>query len=493
MADMGAYTSMCGVDMILWVYFYLPLTYRFQNYDVDLVVPVTNKSIYGIYRGFGMSLGSFLMERTMDIIAKKLNIDPAEIRRRNMIKDDEYPFVTASGSIYDKHRFQECLKIALEKVDYLEFRRLQSELRKEGKYLGIGIAQHLECSACDEKWTSGLPGWEEARVRVDPLGKVNVFTGICPSGQGTRTTVAQIVAQELGVPLDDVEVFTSDTALTPIGLGTFGSRNIVSAGSASLMAARKVKEKILKIAASSLEANPNDLDIRDSRVFVKGSGELTESNSISLENIGWRAYVLTQWLPDDVEPGLEAEHKFLPPNITPPTQGIAGKINQSPTYSNAVQVAIVEIDTELGDVKVKRLVIVHDCGVQVNPKLVDGQIIGGVLHGLGHALLEEHVYDENGQLLTGSFQDYMVPTATTMPNIEVYSIETPSPSIAGGFRGVGEGGLISAPGAIVNAINDALSTFDVEINTFPVTPAKVLQVLPRKKKVVEEPVRQVVA
>jgi carbon-monoxide dehydrogenase large subunit len=480
MADMGAYTSMCGVDMILWVYFYLPLTYKFQNYDVDLIIPVTNKTIYGIYRGFGMSLASFVMERTMDIIAKKLGIDPVEIRKRNMIKNNEFPFVTASGSIYDLHRFEDCLNLALEKIDYKKFREEQAELRRKGRYLGLGIAQHIECSACDEKWTSGLPGWEVARVRVETLGKVSVFTGICPSGQGTKTTIAQIVAQELGVPVDDVEVFCSDTSLTPIGLGTWGSRNITSAGSAALVAARKVKEKILRIAASYLEANPKDLDIKDSRVFVKGSGELTESNSISLENIAWRAYVLTQWLPEGLEPGLEAEHKFLPPKITPPTQGIAGKINQSPTYSNAVQIAIVEVNPKLGDVILRRLIIVHDCGVQVNPKIVDGQIIGGVLHGLGHALLEEHIYDENGQLLTGTFQDYMVPTATYMPNVEVYSIETPSPSIEGGFRGVGEGGLISAPGAIVNAINDALSPFNVELNTFPVTPYKILNALKAK-------------
>jgi aerobic carbon-monoxide dehydrogenase large subunit len=480
MADMGAYTSMCGVDMILWVYFYLPLTYTFQNYDVDLIIPCTNKMIYGIYRGFGMALGSFVMERSMDIIAKKLNIDPVEIRRRNMIKNDQFPFVTASGSIYDIYKFEDCLNLAMEKIGYENFRKEQAEARKQGKYLGIGMAQHMECSACDEKWTSGLPGWEEARVRVETLGKVSVFTGICPSGQGTKTAIAQIVAQELGVPVDDVEVFCADTGVTPVGLGTWGSRNIVSAGSASLVAARKVKEKVLRIASSTLEANPKDLDIKDGRIFVKGSGELTEMNSMSLENIGWKAYVLTQWLPEGEEPGLEAEHKFLPPNITVPTQGIAGKINQSPTYSNAIQVAVVEVDPAIGDIKVKRLLIVHDCGVQVNPKIVEGQIIGGCLHGYGHALLEEHVYDENGQLLTGTFQDYRVPTPTSMPNVEVYSIETPSTNIEGGFRGVGEGGLMSATGAIVNAVNDALSPFDVEINTLPVTPAKVRAALEEK-------------
>lgn len=450
---------------------YVPGPYRLENYSIEVLGVVTNKAPYGAYRGYGKDIANYGMERIVEKVAHELNISPVEVRMRNFIQPDEFPYHTVSGPIYDSGDYPECMRQALELVDYDKLRQQQQELRKQGRYLGIGISAMLEPSG------AAVPncifnGYEAAIVRVSPEGGVSLLTSLQNIGQGIETTLAQVVADELGVTPDDVKVIYGDTDTIPYGLGPWSSRGATYCVSVALLAARQVREKILNIAANLLESRPEDLDIENSNIFVK---EMPDQ-SISLRDLSETVHY---WpgpygvVPEGQDPALEGIHYWTGPIVSwePDEQG---RISLYTTHPSAVFIAVVEVDVQTGEVKLRRLAVAHDCGNLINPMIVDGQIHGGTVQGMAGALLEELKYDESGQLLTTDFVDYLVPTAADMPPIDITHIVSPSPFTPAGTKGMGEGGAIGPPAAVANAVEDALAPLGVKVKDLPITPEKVL-------------------
>ncbi|MFB6129584.1 MAG: molybdopterin cofactor-binding domain-containing protein [Salinigranum sp.] len=371
--------------------------------------------------------------------AIELGVDPVELRRKNLIQPDEFPYQTPVGALYDSGDYETAMDKALDAVDYESLRERQAELREEGRYLGIGVASFTESTG---------PGFDNSIVRVHPSGSVSVYVGTHSHGQGHGTTYAQIVADELGVDIDDVEVIEGDTESVGTGSGTSASRSMVTGGNAVARSAEKVAEKARRIAAHQLEVTEEDLEREDGEFRVRGAPE----RSVSILDVAASAYGGS--VPEGDELGLEATSFFSAEG-----QG----------YAFGTHVAVVEVDPDSGELDVQRYVAVDDCGVQINPMIVEGQVHGAVAQGIGQARYEEAIYDDNGQLLTGSLQDYAVPKAFQIPSIEVDSTETPSPYNPLGVKGVGEGGTIAAPPALVNAVCDALSPLGVEHVDMPLT------------------------
>src|SRR5436309_337395 len=443
-ADVGAYSVYpwtASIEVIQVVSF-LPGPYRVPHYHGQAWGVATNKAPMGPYRGVGRPVSTFVMEALLDRAARRLGLDAAAIRRANLIRSSELPYRSPSGLVWDSGSFAESLERACEAVDYARFRAEQRHDVPARRRAGIGIASYVELTGVG----SAIPaspgadiatGTEGATVRVDPAGTVTAAFGLACHGQGHETTLAQVVAQELGVELDAVRVVHGDTEAGPIGSGTYASRSAVIGGGAAILAARALREKALAIGAHLLEVSADDLTLADSRATVRGAPD----RALSLREIARAAYAGAKRLPAGMEPGLEAT-RFYDPYFG--------------TASNATHIAVVEVDPETCGVVVRRFVVVEDCGRIINPLIVEGQAIGGVAQGVGAALLEEVVYADDGQLLTGSLMDYLVPTAAEVPAIEVVHLERPSPTTLGGFKGVGEGGTIGAPAAVANAIADAL-------------------------------------
>ncbi|HZU07011.1 MAG TPA: xanthine dehydrogenase family protein molybdopterin-binding subunit [Chloroflexota bacterium] len=454
---------------------------RFEPYSV-----LTNKCPSGANRGIGKPFMCFAIERLMDRIAERLGLDPAELRFRNFIPPDQFPYETPTGAYYDSGNFPETLRRALRLLDYDALRREQARARAEGRYLGIGISTAVEPASSNlaaymlvtGKQTSTGVG-EAAMVRVEPDGKVRVAFGDVCSGQGYETAAAQLVADELGLHPDDVHVhpwFDSFTTPWLYSSGNYANKFATTDVGAILGAARKVKEKILTIAAHLLEAAPEDLELRDGRVRVRG----VPSREKALREIAQVAYRNLLALPPGLEPGLEARHFYANPVATLPEAG--GRVRGQLIFTNAAHIALVEVDIETAQVKVLRYGVVHDCGRAINPLLVAGQVHGATVHGIGAALLEEFVYDENGQLLTTTFMDYLKPTASDVPTIETDHLETPSPFTPLGTKGVGEGGAIPAPACIANAVEDALRPLGVRIDGLPLSPSRLWTLLQRARQ-----------
>ncbi len=454
---------------------------RFEPYSV-----LTNKCPSGANRGIGKPFMCFAIERLMDRIAERLGLDPAELRFRNFIPPDQFPYETPTGAYYDSGNFPETLRRALRLLDYDALRREQARARAEGRYLGIGISTAVEPASSNlaaymlvtGKQTSTGVG-EAAMVRVEPDGKVRVAFGDVCSGQGYETAAAQLVADELGLHPDDVHVhpwFDSFTTPWLYSSGNYANKFATTDVGAILGAARKVKEKILTIAAHLLEAAPEDLELRDGRVRVRG----VPSREKALREIAQVAYRNLLALPPGLEPGLEARHFYANPVATLPEAG--GRVRGQLIFTNAAHIALVEVDIETAQVKVLRYGVVHDCGRAINPLLVAGQVHGATVHGIGAALLEEFVYDENGQLLTTTFMDYLKPTASDVPTIETDHLETPSPFTPLGTKGVGEGGAIPAPACIANAVEDALRPLGVRIDGLPISPSRLWTLLQRARQ-----------
>ena len=425
---------------------------RIRNAAFDGRAVVTNKTPHAPYRGAGRPEAVFVMDRLLDMLAREAGIDPAELRRRNLVRPDEMPYdvgmLYRDGNplVYDGGDFPDGLARALRAVDYDGLRAAQAELRARGVYRGVGISSYVE--------GTGIGPYEGATVRLDASGKVLVATGACSQGQGHETAYAQIAADALGVSLEDVTVVGGDTDAIPFGIGTFASRSTVLAGNAIAAAGATVRGKIVRAAARILEAAEADLEVAEGRVFVRGSpGRAVPFASIV------RASLPSFQAPAVVEPDFEATTYQGVPTVT---------------YASAVHVAVVDVDPETGRVHLLRYVVAHDCGRVINPILVDGQIHGGVAQGVGGGLGEEIVYDAAGQLLTGSLMDYAVPRADELPFIETVHLEHPSPRNPLGVKGVGEGGAISPPAALANAIEDALAPFGVRITEGPVTPARIV-------------------
>jgi len=439
----------------------LPGPYKIKNYYCETYGVATNKSPTAPYRGIARPPIVFVMEGIMDLISRKLGIDAAEVRLKNMIQPDDFPYTSATRVVHDRASYVESLKKALEIIDYSGLREEQEMLRKHGRYIGIGISCYAELTGLGSG-TTIIPGAQYLRpgndpvtVRVIPSGKVTVLIGMPSQGQGLATALAQIVAQELGVDLTDITVINNDTAIVPYGIGTMASRGAVIGGGGVMLACQKIKEKALKIAAHLLEARPEDLVFEQGRAMVRGVPE----KGFSLQQIAHAAYFQMHKLPKDITPGLEVTEYYD---------------TKFGTFANATHIAVVELDMETGVPKIQRYLAVDDCGRIINPMIVEGQIIGGAAQGLSGALYERIVYDGMGQLLTTTFMDYALLKATEAPNIEIAHLQTPSQIALGGFKGVGEGGTIAPPAALINAINDALTPFGTSLREFPVLPDRII-------------------
>ncbi len=466
-ANMGAYLSTAsgGIPTTLYA--------RILNgvYDIpagyaNVKGVYTNTAMVDAYRGAGRPEASYLIERMIDRAAHELGIDPAEIRRRNFIQPDQFPYKNVFGLLpYDSGNYEPALNKALEMVDYANFRKEQAALRQQGRYLGLGISSYVEiCGVAptawvmSEGWGAGL--WESANVRVQLTGKVTVFSGTLPHGQGIETTFAQIVADELGVAYEDVDIKWGDTANTPFGYGTYGSRSLAVGGVALKKSLDKIKEKAKRLAAHLLEANPDDMVFENGKAFVQGSPD----NAKGIAELAAAAAVGAN-LPEGMEPFLDATSYYDPPNCT---------------FPFGTHICIVEVDPDTGRVELKRYVAVDDCGNQINPLIVEGQIHGGIAQGLAQALYENAVYDENGQLLTGTLMDYALPTAAMVPHFETASTVTPSPVNPLGVKGAGEAGTIASAQAVMNAVIDALAPFGVKHLQMPATPERVWRAIHEK-------------
>jgi carbon-monoxide dehydrogenase large subunit len=461
-ANLGAYLSTIAPGIPTTLYGRIITgVYRIPAAYVKVYGVYTNTAMVDAYRGAGRPEASYLIERMVDRFAAEIGMDPAEVRRKNFIPPDAFPYDNGMGLLpYDSGNYEAALNKALDIVGYANFRKEQEEARKQGRYLGLGLSSYVEiCGVAPSKWI-GLPGegwgaglWESANVRIHLTGKVVVTTGSLPHGQGVETTFAQIVADELGVPYDDVVIEHSDTAGTPFGYGTYGSRSLAVGGTAVYRSVAKIKEKAKKIAAHMLEANPDDMVYENGRVYVKGSPDRAKT----LAEIALQASVAYD-LPEGMEPFLDETSYYDPPNCT---------------FPFGTHIAIVEVDLDTGIVDLKRYVAVDDCGNVINPLVVDGQIHGGIAQGVAQALYERAVYDENGQLVSGTLMDYAVPAAHMLPPFETDRTVTPSPVNPMGVKGAGEAGTIASAQAVMNAVIDALSPFGVKHMQMPATPENV--------------------
>ncbi len=458
-AGMGAYLSTAapGIPTILHGLM-LSGPYTIPAVKEDVYGVYTNTTPVEAYRGAGRPEATYMLERLIDRFAHVAGIDPVEVRRKNLIPPFENGHDVVTGLKYDSGNYQGVLDKALAHVDYAALRKEQATLRQQGRHLGIGVCTYVEICGLGPSQVAGAVGfqgglWESAIVRFHPTGKVNVFIGTKPHGQGEETTFAQIVASEVGVDVNDVKVVHGDTDRTPMGWGTYGSRTTAVGGAALAIAVRRIKDKAAALAAHLLEAAVEDVEYADGKFFVKGSPD----RSKTIQDIALMAHVAWN-MPSGMEPGLEASAFYDPPNFT---------------YPFGAHVALVEVDAATGQVELKRYVAVDDCGPQINPMIVEGQVHGGVVQGVGQALWEEAVYDANGQLLTGTLMDYAIPRADALPDIEVLSTVTPSPHHPLGVKGIGEAGTIASTCTVYNAVLDALRPLGVDALRMPLTPERV--------------------
>jgi aerobic carbon-monoxide dehydrogenase large subunit len=454
-ADSGAFCSW-GIVVPLITSTMIPGPYKLPAYRCDVQVAYTNTCPLAPYRGAGRPQAAFVIERLLDEAARRLGLDSAEIRFRNFVQPEEFPYRTGllgrdgSPVVYDSGNYPAGLEKVLDLVGAREFRAEQEAARRQGRVLGLGIAVGVE--------NSGLGPHEGARLRVDADGRVVIHSGACSQGQGHATTLAQVAADVLTVPPDRVLLVGGDTDGIPYGTGTFASRSAVNAGNAVLAAAVKVRGQALRLAAHLLEASAHDLELVDGVVRVRGLPD----RAVSLAELGRFAAAPFpgRTFPAELAVGLEATEYFSPP---------------AATYPSAAHAAVVEVMPDSGEVRVLRYAMAHDCGTVINPMIVEGQVLGGFAAGIGNALYEEIVYDEEGQLLTASFLDYLVPTANEVPDVRLTHLCTPSPLNPLGVKGVGEGATIPVPACVNNAVSDALG---VPVNETPLTPERVRALLP---------------
>ncbi len=461
LADCGAYYQLLTLAIFTLTGLMLPGPYKIANIKMSATGVFTNKVATDAYRGAGRPEATYILERMMDIAAVELGMDPVELRRKNFPDKSEFPFGTSAGLSYDSGDYHLALDRALEAADYPAMRAQQEEARNDGRYLGIGFSTYVEICGMGPSAALGGQGWESARVRVEPTGKATVFSGASPHGQGQQTSFAQIVADGLGIDANDVTVVHGDTDVVPYGVGTFGSRGTVVGGSAVVYARDKVRAKMAKFAAMEFEADANDIEFEDGRVFVRSAPE----KSAGFADIAMMAYSAIA-LPEDTEPGLEETHFFEPSNFT---------------FPFGTHIVLVEVDPETGDVEILRYVAVDDVGNMINPLLVHGQIHGGIAQGTGQALEEEMLYGEGGQPLNASFMHYALPKANRLPRFELLHTTTPTDVNPLGAKGVGEAGTIGSTPAVVNAVIDALSPFGITHIDMPLRPERVWRAIAEKR------------
>jgi len=455
-ANVGAYScypTTCGVEPLMAMA-EMPGPYDVREYACVSRGVLTHTCPMAPYRGVSRPVLTFAVERLMDKAAASFGLDPVEIRRRNLIK--AFPYTSATGLVFDEASYIETMDVAVKAANVPAFRARQARARESGRYLGLGFATFSERTgygtpAFAARGMDVTPGWETVELAMDPSGFIEARIGASPHGQGLRTTLSQIIADELGTSPDRIKIVHGDTDRTPYGWGTFASRSLVVAGGATLLAARKVRAKLLKIAGHLLEASADDIVLEAATARVAGT-----DRAVAFAALARAAY--------------HQAHRFKGE-----TPGISESATYDPagTFSNACHVAVVEVDVETGRVGIEKFLVAEDAGRLINPMIVDGQIHGGVAQGIGNALLEEIVYDETGNILTATLADYLAPTAREMPPIEIHHLETLTEASLLKAKGLGEGGAIGAPAAIVNAINDALSPFGVSIDEFPATPQRI--------------------
>ena len=458
-ANMGAHLSTFA-PLIPSYLFGLMLVgvYNTPNIGCKVYGTFTNTTPVDAYRGAGRPEATFILERMVDMFAQEIGMDPGEVRRKNFIPPFADGHNIATGVAYDSGNYEAAFDKALEMAGYQDLRREQEQARQEGRYLGIGLTAYVEiCGGAPSAIATALGAqaglWESALVRVHPTGKVTVYTGASAHGQGHETTFSQLVSAEMGIPMEDIEIIHGDTDQVQFGVGTFGSRSAAVGGSAIHFGVEKVKDKAKRLAAHMLEAAEADMVYEDGRLFVQGA----PANSKSFQEVALAAHLASS-LPEGMEPGLEATSFFDPPNFTWPF---------------GAHIAVVEVDPDTGDVKLLRYVAVDDVGNVINPMIVDGMVHGGIAQGVGQALQEEAVYDDSGQLLTGTMMDYAIPTADVLPSFEVGRTVTPTPVNPMGVKGAGETGTIAASPAIINAVVDALSPLGIKHIDMPVKPERV--------------------
>jgi carbon-monoxide dehydrogenase large subunit len=472
-ADLGAYHQLLTPAIPTLTGLMLSGAYKIPAIQINVTGVFTNKMATDAYRGAGRPEATYVVERAVDLVAAELKIDPVDVRRKNFPKPEEFPFKTATGLFYDSGNYEVALNKALEIAGYRKLREEQKKARAEGRLVGIGVSSYVEICALGPSAAMPAGGWESATVRIEPTGKVTILTGASPHGQGQETSFAQIAADELGVDLNDITVIHGDTSIVQYGIGTFGSRATAVGGTAVLVALQKVKEKAGKIAAHLMQVDAARVAFSAGRFTAwtmaaaagaEASAAVTTGSgrtSVTLQEVALAAH-LAKELPPDTEPGLSATYFFEPKNFT---------------FPFGTHIAVVEIDRETGEIQFQRYVAVDDCGKVINPMLVDGQVHGGIVQSIGQALYEEVVYDDQGQLVTGTLMDYALPRASNVPRFELDRTETPSPVNPLGVKGVGEAGTIGSTPAIVGAIVDALSPYGVRHLDMPIKPENVWRIL----------------
>ena len=445
--------------------------YRIPNIHCQVLGVYSNTGMVDAYRGAGRPEATYVVERAVDLVARELDLDPVDVRRKNFIPSDAFPYDPVGilkGLKYDTGDYEKPLDRALEIVGYEDFRREQEEARKQGRYRGIGFSTYVEiCGAAPSAWIGtvgegwGASMWESANIRVHLTGKVAVTIGTQPQGQGHATTVSQVVATELGIPIEDVTVEIGDTLNTPFGYGTYASRSAAVGAVAVYNSLQKIKAKARRIAAHMLEADADDIVFEEGKAFVKGAPD----NAKTIQEIAGSA-ALAYDLPEGMEPFLDDTTYYDPPNCT---------------FPFGTHIAVVDVDPETGEVTLDRYIAVDDVGKVINPMIVDGQVHGGIAQGIAQALWEYGAYDENGQLVTGNMMNYAVPKADFFPRFEVERTETPTDVNPLGVKGAGETGTIASTPAVVNAVIDALAPLGIRHLDMPLTPERVWQAMRQAK------------
>ncbi|GCL71841.1 xanthine dehydrogenase family protein molybdopterin-binding subunit [Paenibacillus naphthalenovorans] len=470
-----------GTPALLVAGSYFPGAYKIPVYDVEVLGVVSNKGPYGAHRGYGKDIASYPVERMMDMVAQCLKISPIELRNRNFITKDEYPYRNIAGPIYDSGDFDQLMRLALEKAGYDRLKERQKELRKQGKYIGIGISAMLEPSGA-AVFNGIFNGFQAATVRMTPEGGFQILTSHQNIGQGVETTLPQIVSDIMKVDIDHITFLYGDTDVTPYGLGPFSSRGATFTVSAVHEAAKLLRDKLIKIAGHLLRIDPSELEMDNG--FIRKRGSSAQEESIRLKDLGNKIHL---WpgpygtIPEGLDVNLECTYTWTSPSVTwEPDEN--GRVNLYTTHPTGVFIAVVEVDVQTGQIKIEKFVVSHDCGTIINPMIINGQIAGGIAHGIGGALMEDLAYDSSGSLVNLDFQTYLCPTAMEVPVIESHHIQCPSPFTPLGTKGMGEGGAIPSPAAVANAVEDALEPFGVRVKNLPLSPEKVLQWIKRGER-----------
>ena len=465
LANTGAPSCCPGWGMAFLTGLTMPGPYAVTDLDVMLSAVVTNKPSWNASRGYGKEVTALALELSIENAARELDIDPVDIRMKNFLPKDVFPYDSPTGLIYDSGDYAGVLQAALDVIGYDDWKAKQEEARKEGRYMGIGIGFELTPEGGTLPGTM-VGGYDSTTVRVAPDGSVRVLTGVTTPGSGNPTGIAQIVADELGVKLDSIEVVQGDTTTCPYGFGNSSGRSTIVGGGSAAQAAQEVRARIINVAAALLQAKEEDVTMVDGEISAAGGG------SISLQEVAYACHTRVYDVASGITPALESTAVFKP-GLVRHMPNEKGQINPYPSYSNAAYVVITEVDIDTGQVELQKVAVAHDCGKVINPILVEGQACGAVLFGVGAALTENITFDASGRQLTNSFMDYVMPRIADMPEIKLAHHDSPNPVTYKGLKGAGEAGVGGSAAALVNSVNNALSSFGVAISDLPITAPRV--------------------